>query len=346
MPFLRAAACLAQPTVNLALQGGGAHGAFTWGVLDALLEDGRVAFDGISGTSAGAMNAVALADGWMRGGREGARQALAGFWQEVAQRWQRSQPGLGLRGSDAPWNRMLRQWASSFSPYELNPLGHDPLREVVQACFDFERLRRESPFRLYIAATEVRTGRLQLFREGELDASRLLASACLPTLQHAVEIAGRSYWDGGYAANPAVSPFLYGHRGELRARDVLLVLLCPLEHRTDPHSAEEIQHRALELSFSSNFHNEMRSFVRMRAELARGWLPPWSSARRLRETRFHMIESNDVDNLHRTDTKLHAHAPFLEELRDQGRVHAQAWLARQLGAVGRRSSIDVDALFG
>ncbi|TAL16581.1 MAG: patatin-like phospholipase family protein, partial [Aquabacterium sp.] len=186
MPFLRAAACLAQPTVNLALQGGGAHGAFTWGVLDALLEDGRVAFDGISGTSAGAMNAVALADGWMRGGREGARQALAGFWQEVAQRWQRSQPGLGLRGSDAPWNRMLRQWASSFSPYELNPLGHDPLREVVQACFDFERLRRESPFRLYIAATEVRTGRLQLFREGELDASRLLASACLPTLQHAV----------------------------------------------------------------------------------------------------------------------------------------------------------------
>lgn len=336
--------------LNLALQGGGAHGAFTWGVLDALLEDGRVGFDGISGTSAGAMNAVALTDGWLRGGRDGARQALAGFWHAVAQRWQRSQIGLGLQGGEAlapsPWARMFRQWASGFSPYELNPLGHDPLREVVEACFDFERLRRDCPFHLFIAATEVRTGRLRLFRERELDASRLLASACLPTLQQAVQVDGRDYWDGGYAANPAISPFLHAGGGEPRARDILLVLLCPLEHRSDPRTAEEIQHRALELGFASNFQNEMRSFVRLRAELGRGWLPPWAGARGLLATRFHMIEADDVDDLHRTDTKLHAYAPFLEALRDQGRAHAQAWLDRHAGDLGRRSSVDLEARFG
>lgn len=333
-------------SLSLALQGGGAHGAFTWGVLDALLEDGRMDIEGASGTSAGAMNAAVMADGWLRGGRDGAREALAGFWADIAQQWQQSQLGLPLAGADngpSPWGRLLQQWASRFSPYELNPLGRSPLREVVEARIDFERLRAASPMRLFIAATEVRTGRLRLFREHELTAPMLLASACLPTLAHAVEIDGRHYWDGGYAANPALSPFLYG---EGPARDILLVLLCPLEHRDDPRSAEEIQHRALELGFSSDFRSEVRAWLQACAGLSGGWWPLPRRARRMLRTRLHMVDAGEVDHLYRTDTKLLAHAPFLEELRDQGRACAQAWLRSNVHSVGRRSSIDAAALFG
>ena len=224
------------PALSLALQGGGAHGAYTWGVLDRLLEDDW-RLDGISGTSAGAMNAVALADGWVRGGAEGARESLAGFWEAVADSTPfeldllHSLNGLGGLGGGAdgslpaPVNLMLGL-TRLFSPYQLNPFDLNPLRDVVEKRFDFERIRSQCRLRLFIAATQVRTGKVRLFHTHEISADALLASACLPTLHHAVEIDGEAYWDGGFTANPAVYPLIY----DCTTPDILLVLLNPLRH--------------------------------------------------------------------------------------------------------------------
>src|SRR5690606_284113 len=195
------------PLVSLALQGGGAHGAYTWGVLDRLLEAG-IRIEGISGTSAGAMNAVALAHGWTAGGADGARAALDDFWQAVGDSVPFHVDMLTRINSTAdsalppPMNVMMG-FMRLFSPYQLNPFDLNPLRDVVRAQFDFERLRRECSLKLFIAATTVRTGKVKLFHTAELSESALLASACLPTLHHAVEIDGEHYWDGGFTANPA-----------------------------------------------------------------------------------------------------------------------------------------------
>lgn len=329
--------------VSLALQGGGAHGAFTWGVLDHLLEDGRVEFDGVSGTSAGAMNAVLLADGLQRGGRDGAREALAQFWHAVSA----SLPFDLAFGRDAesvtlsPALKLMRQWAHYFSPYQLNPFDHNPLRDIVVAQIDFERLRAQSPVKLFIAATQVNSGKLRLFRHHELTAEALLASACLPTLHHAVEIDGESYWDGAYAANPAVFPLFY----ECRSDDIMLVLLTPLQHQDTPRSAQEIHDRALEIAFSSSFLHEMRAFVRLQTFVRHRLLPIGRLERRLARSRFHLVDAQDFMRRLASETKLAAHLPFLENLRDLGRERTRAWLASHFDSLGRRSSADLAALF-
>ena len=239
-------------TINLALQGGGAHGAFTWGVLDALLEDGRTRFEGVSGTSAGAMNAVVMAHGLLEGGRDGARAALQVFWDAVAA----SMPAeLTMASGDGknvrlvPIARMLLQWTHYFSPAQINPFDLDPLRDIVTAQIDFERLRARSPLRLFLAATHANSGKLRLFRETEVSADALLASACLPTMHRAIEIDGEPYWDGGYCANPAVFPLFY----DCDASDIVLVLLSPLKHIETPHTAQGIQTRVLEIAFNATF---------------------------------------------------------------------------------------------
>ncbi|MEA3393494.1 MAG: patatin-like phospholipase family protein, partial [Pseudomonadota bacterium] len=213
--------------INLALQGGGAHGAFTWGVLDALLQDPRLQFEGISGSSAGAMNAVVLADGWLKGGREGARQALADFWNELGRQmpWGLLTRRKGDVITMAPASRLLASWAGYFSPSQLNPFDLNPLRDLLYRQIDFEQLRTRCPFKLFIGTTQVSTGKLRLFREHELTVDVLLASACLPKIHRTVEIDGEAYWDGGYSANPAVFPLAY----DCQARDILLVLLNPLK---------------------------------------------------------------------------------------------------------------------
>ncbi|MER2555433.1 MAG: patatin-like phospholipase family protein, partial [Thauera sp.] len=263
----------------LALQGGGAHGAYTWGVLDRLLEAG-VPIEGISGTSAGAMNAVALAEGWTTGGADGARAALDRFWTAVGDsvpfhlELLHSLSPSGDGSLPAPMN-MLLGLARMFSPYQFNPFDLNPLRDVVRAQFDFERIRRECPLKLFIAATAVRTGKVKLFRTAELSEAALLASACLPTLHHAVEIDGEHYWDGGFTANPAIYPLLY----ECDTADLLMVLLNPLQHAQAPRSAEDIATRSMELGFLTTFLREMRMIAHARQFIAER--PRWSPIGRL-----------------------------------------------------------------
>lgn len=329
--------------LNLALQGGGAHGAFTWGVLDALLENTGIEFEGLSGSSAGAMNAVVLADGWMKGGREGARQGLADFWTEVARQmpWEMMTRGKGDAISLSPASKLLVNWAGHFSPSQLNPLALNPLRDQLNRQVDFEQLRARSPFKLFVGTTQANTGKLRIFRETELTVDVLLASACLPKIHHSVEIDGEPYWDGGYAANPAVFPLFY----DCDAADVLLVLLSPLRREGTPHTKEEIELRIVELAFSANFMREMRMFAHA-TEFSSSPFGAWGKIeRRLQKLRFHMIDSSQLVSLERTETQLLAHSPFLELLRQQGRERAAHWLSAHSGDVGRRSSVDVRKWF-
>ncbi|MCB1907779.1 MAG: patatin-like phospholipase family protein [Rhodocyclaceae bacterium] len=331
--------------LSLALQGGGAHGAFTWGVLDALLEHGRFGFDGISGTSAGAMNAVVMAHGWIVGGRDGAREALDAFWTAIADTppFELAVPnGSGNGVTLNPVMKFMLRLSSVFSPSELNPLDLNPLRDVIEAHVDFERLRRRCPLRLFIAATQVNTGKLRLFRNDEISLDALLASACLPTMHHTVEIDGEPYWDGGYVANPAVFPLFY----ECASRDVMLVLLNPLRHVSTPASADEIRMRALELSFSANFLREMRMFAHAR-EYAEA-VPWWRRGRlerRLLAANFHLIEAGELLGRLAPETKLTPSRDFLRGLHDLGRQHALAWLEDKSAYLGSRSSVEIAGLF-
>ncbi|MBS0447170.1 MAG: patatin-like phospholipase family protein [Proteobacteria bacterium] len=330
-----------RPPLNLALQGGGAHGAFTWGVLDALLADGELGFEGLSGSSAGAMNAVVLAHGWAAGGRDGAREALAAFWQAIGQQLPFAMvQAHGDRYELSPTARALVHWAGLFAPTQLNPFDLNPLRDILALQIDFERLRAASPFKLFVGATQVETGKLRVFREHELTIDMLVASACLPRLHHTVTVDGEPYWDGGYTANPAVFPLFY----ECRSRDILLVLLSPLRHEGVPTSVAEIESRALELAFSANFMREMRTYAHATA-YAGGGIAAGPLERRLRAARFHMIEASDLAVLHEPETRLLAHGPFLEQLRDQGRERALQWLAEHRAAVGRRSTLDLARWF-
>jgi NTE family protein len=331
------------PRLNLALQGGGAHGAFTWGVLDALLEDPRIALEGLSGSSAGAINAVVLADGWLKGGRPGARQALAAFWSELGQ-----QLPMGLltqgEGEDmglSPAGQLLAHWAGHFSPAQLNPFDLNPLRELLKRQVDFEALRAGCPFKLFIATTHANTGKLRVFREQQLTLEVLLASACLPRLHRTVEIDGEPYWDGGFSANPAVFPLFY----ECTSADVLLVLLSPLVRDGVPSSALDIAARATELAFSAHFLREMQMFARASAYARPSFLTRGRLERRLRLMRFHMVHADGLAALQQSGTQLLAHGPYLQLLHSQGRERAQDWLRRHAASIGQRATLDVQQVF-
>ena len=328
-----------RPTpITLALQGGGAHGAFTWGVLDRLLEDGRFPIAAISGTSAGAINAVALASGLLDGGNDGARAALQRLWQAVGSQSQFEPYLLGSADnpSIAPAARAWMQWARLWSPQQLNPLGLNPLRDVLVEQIDFERLRAHKPVQLFIAATHANTGRLRLFGNAELSADAVLASACLPTLQAAVTIDGEPYWDGGYSANPALFPLVRSG-----VADLLIVWLSPLVYARTPVSAEEIRERALDFAFNATFLRE----AQMLAELCAGARKSAWPFGRLARLRTHLIDAHDALGRLAQETRLIAHGPFLESLRDSGRERAGLWLEAAARHVGKASSADLAALF-
>jgi NTE family protein len=326
--------------LSLALQGGGAHGAFTWGVLDALLEHG-VDIAAASGASAGAMNAIALTHGWLEGGHEGARAALARFWSAVGQRMP---PGWFIGGKPpglSPAARLLIEWTRVLSPYQLNPLGINPLRDILRQQIDFDRLRdsRSGP-QLFVAATHANSGRLRVFHRAEMSLEAALASSCLPSLQQAVLIDGEPYWDGGYAANPALFPLVR----EAAADDLLIVLLSPLSHDQVPLTAPEIQQRAVEIAFNATFLREVRMLAELQAQ-ARGPWPIGRLERRLARLRFHLIEAQDALGALPSETRLVAHLPFLMQLRDLGRQRTLAWLQRDGKRLGRSSSADLLRLF-
>jgi len=335
--------------VNLALQGGGSHGAFTWGVLDRLLEDERIEIEGISGTSSGAMNAVVLADGFVKGGRDGARQALARFWESVASHAPINQlpanllqpQGASADGGLSPIAKALVALSRDFSPYQLNPFDLNPLRQIVTEQIDFQRLRAESELQLFVAATQVSTGKLRLFRTGELSVDALLASACLPSFHHAIEIDGEAYWDGGYSANPAVFPLFY----ECESPNVIVVLLHPLTRRQTPHTAEDIQNRVSELGFNSTFLREMRMIAQATEQSGQALFPLGRLERRLRRMNFHLIEAEALVSQLAADSKLNAHLPFITMLHDLGRAQADLWLQNHFSSIGNQSSVDLAGLF-
>jgi NTE family protein len=341
--------------LSLALQGGGAHGAYTWGVLDALLEANAIEPRAASGASAGALNALLLAQGWRDGGADGARAALTGFWQALGERvplewftqWVVG-PGQSTLDGLPTWTpaaRVLLHWSQFLSPYQLNPLGLNPLRDLLAQHVDFERLRRECPLRLHLAATHALTGRLRLFEAHELSVEVALASACLPTLQQAVVIDGEPYWDGGYAANPALFPLV----DEAGPRDVLIVMLSAMRHPHLPTSAEAIRERAAEVAFNASFLREARLIGEATARARRTWLPwlrPGSLDRRLSRLRWHLIDAQD-DLAHLpAQTKLLPHQAFLQRLQQLGRVRAQGWLAGAGRDLGRTGSVDLQGVFG
>jgi NTE family protein len=236
---------------------------------------------------------------------------------------------------------MLTNWAAYFSPLQINPFDVSPLRDLLERRVDFKKLRAGSPFKLFIATTQANTGKLRVFRESELTVDVLLASACLPTMNHSVEIDGEPYWDGGYSANPAIFPLFY----DCDSRDVLLVLLSPLRREGTPRTVEEIEARIVELGFSANFMREMGMFARATDFSSPRFLTLGRLERRLQKMRFHMIDSNELASLQRTDTKMLAHGPFLERLRGQGRERAAHWLSDHAGGIGNHSTVDIKNCF-
>lgn len=335
--------------INLALQGGGAHGAFTWGVLDYLLESGELSFEGVSGTSAGAMNAACLAQGLMSGGHDGARSALERFWTAVAASAPFPQNGSGEAPSMPAAMKMMLQWTEHFSPEQLNPFDLNPLRDILSEQIDFAGLRHSSPIKLFIAATHANSGKLRIFEQHELSLEALLASACLPTLHRTIMIDDEPYWDGGYSANPAIFPLYY----DCAAADILLVLLTPLHYAETPDSAQEIRLRLRELAFGATFLREMRMFAHLYERAGQSRLPAWLSKylpggalmQRIRQVRFHAIPADALMNELPADSKLAVSLPFFQRLRDNGREHARQWLNDHRSALGKRATLDLDKLF-
>jgi NTE family protein len=331
---------------TLALQGGGSHGAFTWGVLDQLLEDGRIEIEAISGASAGAMNAVALAYGELIGGRDGARQALKDFWDAVAAKappsfvptdWPQSN---GLQVKPTPAFSAYLSMVRFFAPYQLNPFDLNPLRDILAAQFDFNRLRAECRLDLFIATTRVSTGTLRLFRTRELTLEALLASACLPAMHSTVMIEGEGYWDGGLTANPPLYPLLH----ECEARDLIAVLLHPCRWPEAPTTASEISQRLTEISFGAAFFSELQGIALARREAERSLLAWGHLERRLRKLNLHVIEAPELMGTLDTISKLNAQPSFITAMRDAGRQWAAAWLDKNGAALGVRSTHDLSRL--
>jgi NTE family protein len=328
--------------VDFALQGGGAHGAFSWGVLDRALEAPRLRIEGISGTSAGAMNAAVLADGYTEGGPEGARAALERFWRQVSEaaRFSPFQRGpldilLGRWTLDTSPVYVAMDLASRlFSPYDLGVAALNPLSDILAANIDFERLRA-SPIRIFVTATNVRTGRGRVFRNAELTPEALLASACLPTMFQAVEIDGDPYWDGGYSGNPTITPLVR----ECNSSDTILVQINPVERPGTPRSARDILNRLNEISFNSPLLKELR----MIALLQQAADPGHREGKLWARMRIHRIASDLMTELG-ASSKLNAEWEFLCKLRDEGRRCADEFIAAHGDDVGKRSTYDLDEL--
>lgn len=339
------AAVTSVKTINLALQGGGAHGAFTWGVLDRLLEDNRLEIEGISATSAGAMNAACLAAGMATGGPEEARRVLKSFWDGVAD-------AAALSPLQPSWfDRVSRNWGLNwspafhgldlmtrlFSPYEFNPLNLNPLREILERTVDFEALSQPTaPIRLFLSATNVRTGKVKVFQRAEISADAVLASACLPFLFQAIEIDGEHYWDGGYMGNPAIFPLIYG----CDARDVVVVHVNPLARDEIPRTARDILNRVNEISFNASLMREMRAIHFVTDLIETGQLGAG-----MKRMLIHAMSDDEAMTKLGANSRMNADRAFLAWLCDRGRACADRWLEGTFDRLGEESTIDLRAQY-
>ncbi|PKQ11651.1 MAG: patatin [Alphaproteobacteria bacterium HGW-Alphaproteobacteria-1] len=334
-----------QKPINLALQGGGAHGAFTWGVLDYILEDGRLRIAGVSGTSAGAMNAVALADGMTRAGPEGARAALDRFWRSMSESVRHTplqrMPVDRITGNwgleNNPFYHFMNALTGVASPYQLNPLNINPLRDLVAESIDFEMVRRCTAFELFVSATNVDTGRVKVFPREGLTVDMVMASACLPQLYQAVEIDGVPYWDGGYMGNPALFP-LYGKTG---TDDIVVIQINPIERKGAPRTAQDIQNRMNEISFNASLLKELRAIDFVDRLIRQGKL----SVDQYRPVKVHLIENEAEIKPMGASSKMNVEWAFLTRLRDIGRTTAARWLDDCFDRIGQESTVDLRTMF-
>ena len=331
--------------IDLALQGGGAHGAFTWGVLDRLLEDDRIRIEAISGTSAGAMNAVVLADGLDRGGKEGAIKALRTFWR-----------GVSDAGSFSPmqrtlFDRMFGRWTLDWSPgyimadlmsrlvspYQMNPLDINPVRMLVTKLVDFEHVRDATGIKIFVAATNVRTGKLKIFRRGEMTADMVVASACLPYMFQAVEIDGEAYWDGGFMGNPSLAPLLE----ECESRDIVIVQINPVQRDNIPRTAHDILNRVNEITFIASLMKDIRYISQVMKHIKN--TGPENEQRG--ELLFHRINADEELKSLGVSSKFNTEWAFMEHLHDVGHRTTSSWLDANYRSLSNHSTLDVDSVY-
>jgi NTE family protein len=331
--------------IELALQGGGAHGAFSWGVLDRLLEDDRVQIEAICGTSAGAMNGVVLADGLDRGGKEGAREALRRFWRGV------SRAALFSPLQRTPLDRLLGSWrldhspgylmfdmlSRLLSPYLLNPFNINPLRDLIDTLVDFEHVRHAEGIKLFVAATNVRTGKLKVFRRQEMTADMVMASACLPFVYQAVEIDGEAYWDGGYMGNPTLLPLVE----DCDSRDLVIVQINPIFREDIPRQGVDILNRLNEITFNASLIKEIRSIAYLKKLIEVQGL----EQERFKDALFHRISADEELRPLSVSSKFNAEWAFLEHLHDVGYRTTSAWLDENYSALGKRSTMDIEKVY-
>jgi NTE family protein len=329
--------------VNLALQGGGSHGAFTWGVLDRLLEDDRIGFDGVTATSAGGVNAVVLADGLALNGREGARERLRSFWKKMSEVSSSSfiapsildqvNPNFGL--DQTPNYVFIDTLSRILSPYQLNPFDLNPLRDLLNAEVNFERVRKQRVIKLFLSATNVRTGKVKVFAREELAAEHVLASACLPFMMRAPLIDGDVYWDGGLMGNPAIFPVIYG----CTSPDVVMVHLTPTERPEVPTNSRAIINRMQEISFNSSLMREMRAIAFVTQLIDEGKI---AGGKRMY---MHLIEAEDIIRDLAGSSKMNGTWKFLMHLFEIGRERADKWLEENYDSIGHKGTVDLQARY-
>jgi NTE family protein len=332
--------------INLALQGGGAHGAFTWGVLDELLRDGRIEIEGVSGTSAGAVNAVMLTDGLARGGPDEARKRLAEFWRAVSRDGDLSKMHRAVADrlfsliplASAPFQGWFDAVSRYLSPYDLNPLNINPLKDLIERHVDFDAVRK-SGIQLFIAATNVHTGRLRVFTREQITTDAVMASAALPYVFRAVEIDGAPYWDGGYTANPPIYPFFRTTQTE----DVLVVQINPVVRAGTPKSSQEILNRVNEITFNASLLAEYRAIEFVSRLIDQGRLPRGTGAGEYRRINIHRVDLGFIGQRLTPASRLNTDYDFFEMLHRAGRRAARRFLDRHFDDIGHRSTIDLRA---
>ena len=339
-----------QKTVNLALQGGGAHGAYAWGVLDKLLEDGRIDVEGICATSAGTMNACAMVSGLQEGGREKARENLEAFWWNIHLSGQRFNPlkrmpwnnffGMGALADPYPAHFFFESMTRLFSPYQYNPFDINPLRDVLLDAVNFEKIRSCQSVKLFISATHVRSGRVRVFDTPNITIDVAMASACLPFLFKAVEIDGEDYWDGGYMGNPALYPLFY----KTKSRDVIIVHINPIERQETPTAADDIMNRINEISFNSSLLNEMRAIAFVKKLIERDMLKDEYKGK-FKDVLVHSVRADKALKDLSVASKFYSDWDFLTMLRDKGRDAMARWLDENFDKIGKEDTVNLHQTF-
>ncbi|KTC77834.1 patatin-like phospholipase family protein [Legionella brunensis] len=336
---------MAKKVITLALQGGGAHGALAWGILDKLLEDGRIEIDAISATSAGAMNAAILAHGLLTGGNDGARESLYKFWQTVSKVGEYYNPIkrtplealLGIKSEQSLSFLWFDFLSKIFAPSQLNPFDLNPLRNILESNIDFERIKASKTLKVFISATNVKTGKIKIFENKELSVATIMASACIPTMFAAVKVGNDYYWDGGYMGNPALYPLIY----HSPCNDILILHINPIYREQVPNTATDILNRMGEISFNSSLLREMRAVAFVSKMLDDGWIKE-RYRKKMKRVYIHAIRADVTMQSYSVASKLNPSWEFISRLFEEGRHEGEKWLKANFHHIGKKSSIDIN----